>query len=96
MAITKTEIQSEEAYRRIAFGDPQGHLELHHGFLREKPGMSVDHGHIMTRLMRLLDSQLDWGEFQLRVSHARLRVSAGDYYVPDMVVIPTAMEQTLR
>jgi Uma2 family endonuclease len=87
---------SEEEYRRIALGDPQGQLELHDGLLREKPARSVERGHVMTRFMRLLDSQLDWDAFQLRVGHARLRVTARDYYVPDMVVIPASIEQALR
>jgi Uma2 family endonuclease len=71
-------------------------LELHHGQLREKPGMSVEHGDVMTHLVELLLRQLDRGEYRVRPGHARLRRSADTYYVPDIVVIPTAMQRPLR
>jgi Uma2 family endonuclease len=96
VSITKTEPVSEETYRRLALGDPQGQLELHHGQLREKPGMSVEHGGVMIRLVELLLRQLDRNEYRVRPGHARLRRSADTYYVPDVVVIPTAMERALR
>ena len=54
MSITKTETMSEAAYRRFALGDPQGQWELHHGQLREKPGMSVEHGDVLIVLGALL------------------------------------------
>jgi Uma2 family endonuclease len=96
MSTTRTEPVSEEAYRRLALDDPQGQLELHHGQLLEKPGMSVEHGDVMTHLVELLLRQLDRGEYRVRASHARVRRSADTYYVPDIVVIPTAMERALR
>lgn len=96
MAITTSQTLSEEEYRRIVLGDPQGQLELHDGLLREKPGISVEHGAIMALLMGMLHSQLDRSEFRLRAGHARLRVSASTYYVPDIVVIPTPIGQALR
>ena len=93
MAIAKTELVSEEAYREIALGDPR--WELHHGRLREKPGMSVRHGAVMIRLLEQLLLQLDQSTFTLRTDHARLRHSADTYYLPDVVVIPAALEQAL-
>ena len=50
MSITKTEPMSEETYRQFALGDPQGQWELYRGQLREKPGMSVEHGGVMMQL----------------------------------------------
>lgn len=96
MSITKTEPMTEEAYRQFALGDLKGQWELVRGHLREKPGMSVEHGAVMTNLMELLVLQLDRKEFRVRPMHARLRRSANTYYLPDVVVIPARLEQVLR
>jgi Uma2 family endonuclease len=87
---------SEEEYRRFALGDPQGHWELVDGKLREKPAMSAKHGDLMFELGHLLRLQLDRREFRLRTGHGRLRVSARNYYVPDLVVIPAALDHVLQ
>ena len=96
MSITKTEQMTEEEYRQFALGDPQGQWELYRGQLREKPGMSVEHGGIMDHLLAFLYDQLDRNEYRIRTTHARLRRSADTYYVPDIAVIPTAFVQALR
>ncbi len=93
---TTTERISEEAYRRLALADPGGQWELHEGRLREKPGMSVEHGGVMTELAYMLRGQLDRNEYRVRTHHARLRRSPENYYVPDVVVIPAALERALR
>jgi Uma2 family endonuclease len=95
MTITKTERMSEEAYREFALGDPGGQWELVRGQLREKPGMSVEHGGIMIRLAALLHNQLDRNEFEVRAQHARLRRSSDTYYVPDVAVIPAQFVRAL-
>ena len=95
MSITKTERVSEETYRRFALSDPQGQWELCNGQLREKPGMSVEHGDVMMVLAALIHNQLDRNEYHVRAGHARLRRSADTYYVPDIAVIPTAFVQAL-
>ena len=95
MSITKTEPMSEETYRQFALGDPQGQWELHHGQLREKPGMSVEHGGVMDASGGVAPNQLDRNEYRVRATHARLRRSADTYYVPDIAVIPTAVVQAL-
>jgi Uma2 family endonuclease len=43
-----------------------------------------------------LYNQLDRNAFRVRPHHARLRRSADTYYVPDVAVIPAALEQVLR
>jgi Uma2 family endonuclease len=96
MAIPKAERTSEESYRRLALSDSQGRLELYRGVVREKPGMSVVHGDTQSYLVVMLQNQLDRRAYRLRAGHAHLRCSADTYYVPDIVVIPTAMEQALR
>jgi Uma2 family endonuclease len=97
MATTQTERVSEDTYRRLALESPtNGQLELYQGELREKPEMSVEHGDEMFHLAHLLQSQLDRSEYRLRTDHAKLRRSADTYYVPDIAVIPTALERVLR
>ncbi len=93
MALTKTDHVTETEYRRLALGNTQ--LELYRGQLREKPGMSVAHGRAMQRLLEQLLTQLDSNAYVLRTQHARLRVSADTYYVPDIAVIPAAAEEAL-
>lgn len=95
MALPKTDVVSEEMYRRLALGDPQGLLELYHGRLRERPGMSVSHGRVLDFLLAQLYLQVDRTQFRLRAQHARLRISSNTYYVPDLAVIPTAIEEAL-
>jgi Uma2 family endonuclease len=93
MTLTTTPV-SEETYRRLALGNT--HLELHHGQLREKPGMSVEHNDVMMHLISLLDRQLDRGAYHLRASVGRLRRFPDTYYIPDIAVVPAAMVQALR
>jgi Uma2 family endonuclease len=94
VATTSTKPVSEETYRRLALGNL--HLELHRGQLREKPGMSVEHRSVADNPLAQLYGQLDRGEYRLRANFAKLRRSADTHYIPDVAVIPTAMEQALR
>ena len=96
MAATSTEHVSEETYRRLALGELNGRLELHDRRLRAKPGMSVEHGDLMTDLLLMLGGQLDRNKYRLRGDHARLRRSPRHYYVPDIAVVPAALERALR
>ncbi len=96
MALTKTDYVSEAEYRRLALGNAPGAVELYRGRLRERPGMSVEHGDIMVLLTAMIHNQLDRREFKVRVQHARLRLSSQTYYIPDLAVVPTSLEHTLR
>lgn len=101
MTITVTipsagQLVSEEEYRAFSLGDPDERWELHDGRLREKPGMSVVHGDVLTTLVATVFNQLDRNEFRVRANHARLRRSAKNYYIPDVAVIPTTAERALR
>lgn len=96
MALTKTDYVSETEYRWLSLGNPPGVVELVRGRLRERPGMSVEHGDIMVLLTAMLHNQLDRREFKVRVQHARLRLSSQTYYIPDLAVVPTSLEHTLR
>ena len=95
MTVTE-QLVSEETYRRLALAEPDRHWELHDGRLREKPAMSVEHGGVGFYLAHLLQLQLNRSEFRLRFNHARLRRSGKRYYIPDIAVIPTAVELALR
>ena len=58
--------------------------------------MSVEHGDVIMVLAASLHNQLDRSAYRVRAQHARLRRSADTYYVPDVAVIPTVLEQALR
>ena len=74
MPIIDTERVSEEAYRRLVLDDASRQWELHQGQLREKPGVSVEHGgDILDQLLAMLYAQLDRRVYRLRANHARLR-----------------------
>jgi Uma2 family endonuclease len=96
MALPKTELVSEETFRRLSLGDRLSRLELHHGMLREKPRMSVEHADVMDNLLYQLYRQLNLDEYRLRPQHARLRLSSDTCYIPDVAVIPIDMIRALR
>ena len=95
MAAVDITIVSEESYRKLALGDPNGRLELHHGQLREKPDVSSAHGDLMDHLTEMFHRQLDRNEHRLRLNHARLRRSPSSYYVPDIAMIPAAVARAM-
>lgn len=95
MAITTTTPVSEEEYRRLALDGENAKLELFRGQLREKPAVTVRHSRAAIETVGQLLVQLDRGRYRVSLGQARLRVSADTYYVPDVCVIPAAMEQAL-
>ena len=86
----------EQAYWRLALAEPDRRWELYDGGLREKPWMSWEHGGIIAFLSHLLQLQLKLTEFQVRINEAHVRRSAERYYIPDLVVIPTAVGRAFR
>ncbi len=87
---------SEATYLQLALEDPEGHWELHHGCLRQKPGMSLDHNQACHRLLISLWQQLDATEFDVRISMGHVRRSSESYYIPDVYVIPVELQEPLR
>jgi Uma2 family endonuclease len=87
---------SEETYRRVALEDPEGKWELICGRLREKPIMTTEHNDVQRRLDRRINAQLSEDDYAVSPGNARLRIADGDYYVPDLCVIPRAMVRRLR
>jgi len=92
-----TPVTAEE-YERIALAEPGVKWELHRGRLREKPGMTWNHADVISLLSHLLQSQLSRTAFRVHTDIARLRRPSPtkNYYMPDLVVIPTEMGRDLR
>jgi Uma2 family endonuclease len=87
---------SVETYERVALEDPEGQWELVCGRLRERPPMTTEQNGVQRRLQRQLDRQLPEELFTVISNSARLRISSGTFYVPDLCVIPIALERRLR
>lgn len=79
---------SFETYKRVAMEDDEA-WELVCGRLRKKPPMTTEHGWSIAVLTNLLVRQTPFDAFHVRCD-ARLRVSTGTYYVPDLCVVPAA------
>lgn len=80
-----------ETYRRVALEDPEGHWELYHGQLREKPAMSFRHNDSMVELGYQIRPQLDPSQYRVRVNAGRVKRTDESYYVPDVMVFPTSL-----
>lgn len=85
-----------ETYERIALSDPSRSWELHQGRLREKPGMSWEHGDVIALLSHLLQHQLDRNEFRVRINDGRVRRGEASIYIPDIIVFPTGLGEQFR
>jgi len=81
---------SEEAYLRIARLDREASWELVDGLLREKPGMNTEHNYLAFELGHRIRVQLDDAEYQVRVDSSRVRRSTDRYFIPNVLVVPTA------
>jgi len=86
-------VVTARTFEDFALADPDRNWELHRGRLREKPGMSAKHNWTMFELGYQLRRQLDQRQFQVRVNAAHLHRPAATYYIPDVVVLPTALVQ---
>jgi Uma2 family endonuclease len=84
---------SAKTYEQVALEDPNGHWELDHGCLRQKPGMTAQHDFLMQTLTAELMGQLDRSLFLVYMNTMRLRTSDGSFYVPDVTVVPRASVQ---
>ena len=87
---------SERTYEAVALEDPHGLWELWDGRLREKPGMSFEHGDAMGELGYFLRRQLDGGRYRVHYNHARARRSDTTVFIPDVAVIPIEYVDPLR
>jgi Uma2 family endonuclease len=88
---------SEATYQRVALEDGDHPWELVCGRLRRKPGMTAAHNMVSRLLADELRARLSRDQFIIAETSARLRVSTGNYYVPDLCVIPRAyVERAMR
>jgi len=87
---------SERDYLSLALANPDVPWELHDGRPREKPPMSAEHNALMFELGYHLRRQLDPMRFRLRFNAGRLRRPSTATYIPDVVVIPAALEHEQR
>lgn len=79
---------SDATYERVALEDPEGKWELEHGCLRQKPGMTIEHNRVARELGFRLRLQLDRNDFDVVVDQARVRRSPGNFFIPDVFVVP--------
>lgn len=82
---------SFETYARVALEDPDAQWELDCGRVRQKPPMTIQHDNRARFLAAVLLRQLDPDAFLVDQNSAKLRVPAGNYYIPDLCVIPLAL-----
>jgi Uma2 family endonuclease len=78
-------------FEQIALSDPERLWELHRGQLREKPAMSLGHNHVLAFLDHLLQRQLAWERYEVRINSGRVRQTFENYYIPDLFVIPRGL-----
>lgn len=90
MAVTQRITDAE--YEDLALRDSDAVWELWDGVPREKPGMSATHNSVPPLLGHVLLNQIDWDVYAVRVDAPRLRVATGTYFVPDVAVVPLALE----
>ena len=87
---------TEQTYEQVALEDPDGKWELHCGRLRSKPGMTATHNRIGRVLGYRLQQQLPLDAFEVSVDAARVRISERESYIPDVVVLPTAIVEAME
>ena len=87
---------SEQTYQSLVLEDPDRQWELDRGRLREKPRMGTEHNHAMLYLSVQLVNQLNADEFRVRSNTAHVSRLSTTFYVPDVLVVPTHLEQAQR
>jgi Uma2 family endonuclease len=95
MAIAHQKV-SEAAYIELVFANPDRKLELYEGEVREKPGVSWEHGRAMWLLTRQLSLQLDPEQFSVSINDWRVRRLAATIFIPDLLVVPTTYGEEFR
>jgi Uma2 family endonuclease len=75
-------------YERLAVLEEHKLTELWDGVPVEKPVMRQGHGDAMVFLALALGPQLDLGHVRLRVNHTKLAIPGGNYFIPDVAIVP--------
>ena len=87
---------SSAEYLQFALEHDDQSWELHEGRPRTKPTMTWDHNDVAFTLGFLLGEQIDWGEFRVRVNASRVYRPEATYYIPDVLVVPVELGESLR
>lgn len=82
---------SEATYKQLSLEDDENKWELVCGQLRRKPAVTFAHTHTRFLLSNQLVAQLDLDAWFVHVEGPRLKLPDGQYFMPDLAVIPAAL-----
>ena len=85
-----------QTFEELALANPDRLLEMHRGVVREKPPMTFEHTDLSSELGYRLRVQLDPRRYRVHVNGARLRRPGGNYFIPDVAVIPIELARLFR
>jgi Uma2 family endonuclease len=77
-------------YERLAVSSEYKLTELWDGIPVEKPIVSDAHGDTMVNIAVAIAPQLDRDVARLRINHAKLAIPGGNYFIPDVAVLPAS------
>jgi Uma2 family endonuclease len=86
---------SERTFLELALQEPN-QWELYCGEPRRKPPMTLEHNDVGFELAFRLRLQLDRSQYHVRHESGHVRRTAENYYIPDVMVIPTELTVPLR
>ncbi|MEX0781602.1 MAG: Uma2 family endonuclease [Dehalococcoidia bacterium] len=87
---------TEKTYEQVALEDPDGQWELFCGKLRSKPPMTHAHNILGYELSIMIREQVNRREYETKFNAPRTRVSAGNSFIPDVLVVPRRFTEHLR
>jgi Uma2 family endonuclease len=87
---------SEQTFQQLALEDPDGKWELFCGQVRQKPGMTYAHNRLGFWLAVQIATQIDHHRFDVRSDAGYVRRPTQSYFIPDVMVIPIELTQSLR
>ena len=87
---------SAKTYEQVALEDPEVRWELHNGYLRQKPDMTIEHNRVAHPLGFRLSRLLNAKEFDVCINTGRAWISSRRYYIPDVFVVPAELVRRLR
>jgi Uma2 family endonuclease len=85
-----------ESYEQLVLADNDRQWELRHGRLVEKPSMTWEHNITARNLAADLSAQLDRRDYDVACNIGRVSRPEESYFIPDVYVIPRAMQRRLR
>ena len=89
-------VVTAQTFEELALANPDRLLEMHRGVVREKPPTTWSHSDLSSELGFRLRAQLDTRRYRVHVNGARLRRPGGNYFVPDIAVIPVELGKPFR